>query len=105
MLAINPTTVNAGPLRIAGTAEITVDGKAFNYQTVQVKASGTPFRSATYIENPNNDEYSIAIGAYENPQPSEDLDKLIPMIDGPLITVSAFITSNGQETRGAEITW
>lgn len=104
-LAVSSMTANAEPLERTGSAMITVGGEALTYHTVQVKTEARTYRSSTYIENQHTGEYAISVTAYENPQPGEDLDALIPVADGRLITVFAFINAEGLETRNAEITW
>ncbi|MDQ7729693.1 hypothetical protein [Halomonas sp. SpR8] len=104
---------HAEPLRATGTVEITADGTKTIYETVSVNVGDDAYyRSSTYIssslylaDEPDKLEYAIAITGYENPQAAENLDALIPVVADRLITVFAFIDAEGQQTRGAEITW
>ncbi|MGO2240624.1 MAG: hypothetical protein ACTH5D_02580 [Halomonas sp.] len=104
---------HAEPLRKTGTVEITADGTKTTYETVSVSIGNDDYyRSSTYIsyslyvaEEPDKLEYAIAITGYENPQTAENLDAFIPVVSDRSITIFAFIDAEGQQTRGAEITW
>lgn len=98
-------TATAEPLTIIGSAEITMDGKSSTYYSVRVVSQEHDFRSSSYTDYHPNDEYGIAITAYEDPEPHDDLDSIVPVRKGPLITVYAYMDSEGKETRDPRITW